>query len=117
MPRFAVLQHDWPEPHSDVLWEDGPVLKAWRVFGEFRPGTALAAERNFDHRLMYLDYEGPLSGDRGSVTCWDRGTFEWIERDDERRWVVNVHGQQLTGTVEFRKTEAGTWQMIWTESC
>ena len=29
-----------------------------------------------DHRLAYLDYEGPISGDRGSVTRWDRGTYD-----------------------------------------
>ena len=27
---------------------------------------------------MCLDYEGPVSGDRGTVTQGDAGTFEWL---------------------------------------
>lgn len=73
MPRFAILAHDWPAPHFDLLLEAGGVLKAWRLAGE--PTGPVAAAANFDHRLIYLDYEGKLSGDRGTVTRWDAGTF------------------------------------------
>ncbi|MFO0796437.1 MAG: DNA polymerase ligase N-terminal domain-containing protein [Gemmataceae bacterium] len=94
MPRFVVLSHDWPEPHFDLLLEAGPVLRAWRLRGE--PGAAaVPAEPNADHRLMYLDYEGPVSGGRGTVTRWDAGTFDWV--GDGPRVVVHLHGGRLTG--------------------
>jgi hypothetical protein len=37
-----------------------------------------------DHRLTYLDYEGEVSGKRGSVTAWDTGTYEAMEWTDTR---------------------------------
>jgi hypothetical protein len=106
MPRYAILEHDWPTPHWDFLLEAGEVLRAWRLFAEPRTGTPLAAEANFDHRLLYLDYEGPLSGNRGSVTRWDHGTFEWRE-DSPCRVAVELDGSRLKGRVElsFRPRE------------
>lgn len=100
MPRYVILEHDWPVPHWDVLLEAGAVLRAWRVAVEPRCGAALPAERNFDHRLMYLEYEGPISGNRGSVTRWDVGTFDWVE-DGGDRVVVEVCGDRLQGRLEL----------------
>ncbi len=94
MPRFVILAHDWPEPHFDLLLEAGPVLRAWRLGGV--PGAVpIPAEPNADHRLLYLDYEGPVSGERGTVTRWDAGTFEWLE--DGPRVVVGLRGAKLAG--------------------
>ena len=74
MPRFVILAHDWPTPHFDLLLEAGAVLKAWRLLAE--PVGPVPAEPNFDHRLLYLEYEGPVAGNRGTVRRWDGGTFE-----------------------------------------
>ncbi|QEL14905.1 DNA polymerase ligase N-terminal domain-containing protein [Limnoglobus roseus] len=102
MPRFAILEHDWPTRHWDLLLEDGDVLKAWRLLAEPVPGSSVAAEPNFDHRRLYLDYEGPLSGDRGSVMRWDWGEFEWREPTE-----VTVHGQKLVGTIRLHHGATG----------
>lgn len=101
MPRFVVLEHDWPTPHWDFLLEAGDVLRAWRLLAEPAAGTDTPAEPNFPHRQLYLDYEGPLSGDRGSVRRWDAGTFEWVE-DEAQRVEVELRGARLTG-------RAGVW--------
>src|SRR5207248_11451375 len=60
MPRFAILEHDHPHRHWDLLLEAGPVLRSWRLSAP--PGAAddLAAEPTPDHRPLYLDYEGPV---------------------------------------------------------
>jgi hypothetical protein len=100
MPRYVILAHDWPAPHWDFLLEAGGVLRAWRLSAEPVAGRAIPAEANFDHRLLYLDYEGPLSGGRGSVTRWDAGVFEWIE-DGPERVVVELSGGKLSGRVEL----------------
>ncbi len=81
MPRFAVLAHDWPAPHFDLLLENEAALLTWRLsnwpvpISADEPGPALTAERIGDHRLVYLDYEGPVSGNRGHVRRVDTGTF------------------------------------------
>src|SRR5258708_24278208 len=101
MPRYVILEHDWPARHWDFLLEAGAALRAWRLLAEPVSGKAIPAEPNFDHRLLYLDYEGPLSGDRGCVIRWDAGTFEWIE-DGPDRVMVELAGGKLPGRFEFR---------------
>jgi hypothetical protein len=107
VPRFVVLEHDWPTPHWDFLLENGDVLRAWRLLAEPAAGADVPAEPNFTHRLLYLDYEGPLSGDRGSVRRWDAGTFAWVE-DGAERVVVELHGGRLIGRAEVRGGD-GRW--------
>ncbi len=75
MPRYVILRHDWPAPHLDLLVEAGEVLKAWRLPPEPPPGEWVPAAPNADHRRLYLEYEGPVAGDRGSVVRWLAG--EW----------------------------------------
>jgi len=96
MPRFVILEHDWPALHWDFLLETGPVLRAWRLLAEPCPGREVPAKPNADHRLLYLDYEGPVSGERGSVRRWDAGTFEWVTNGPERIEVA-LHGGKLAG--------------------
>jgi len=96
MPRFVILEHDWPTLHWDFLLEAGPVLRAWRLLAEPAPGTPSPAEPNADHRLLYLDYEGPVSGNRGTVKRWDAGTFDWIADTRERVEIV-LRGARLKG--------------------
>src|SRR5262245_36621194 len=100
MPRFAILEHDWPSLHWDFLLESGGVLRAWRVLAEPASGTLALVEPIGDHRLLYLDYEGPVSGNRGTVKRWDAGTFEWIANAAERVEVA-LHGTRLTGRAEI----------------
>jgi hypothetical protein len=45
---------------------------------------------------MYLDYEGPVSGDRGSVVRQDHGTFIWL-RDTPEEVAVHLDGVRLQG--------------------
>jgi hypothetical protein len=44
--------------------------------------SPLAAKRLADHRIEYLDYEGPIRGDRGAVSRVDRGEYEVREETD-----------------------------------
>jgi hypothetical protein len=108
MPRFVILEHDWPALHWDFLLETGPVLRAWRLHAE--PGSAhkVPAERSFDHRVHYLDYEGPLSGDRGSVRRWDAGTFDWIV-DEPARMEIVLQGEKVVGQCVIACDDHNQW--------
>ena len=77
MPRFVILTHDHPHLHWDFMLEADGVLKTWRLQDEPLPGRKFEtpAEPLPDHRIAYLDYEGPVSNNRGIVTrcmntCW-----------------------------------------------
>ena len=112
MPRFVVLDHDWPHPHRDLLLERDGVLKAWRLPPAFNVTSPIPAEPNFDHRLAYLDYEGAVSGDRGQVRRWDAGELVWeTSLDDEI--VVRLEGTHLRG--RFRLVKVGTDWVFRTE--
>jgi hypothetical protein len=104
MPRFVILAHDWPTPHFDLLFEVGDVLKAWRLPSE--PGRQpVTAEPNFDHRLFYLDHEGPVSGGRGTVTRWDAGTY--VGDIGPGEWSVELAGTRLRGMARLRWSGKG----------
>lgn len=108
MPRFVVLEHDWPTLHWDFLLEMGPILRAWRLLAEPSTAKEIPAEPNADHRLLYLEFEGPLSGHRGRVRRWDAGTFEWIA-DEPARIAVDLHGEKLVGRFMIRQDDNGRW--------
>jgi hypothetical protein len=105
--RFVVLTHDHPVLHWDLMLERGDVLRTWRLAEEPLPGVAIAAEALADHRRKYLDYEGPVTGDRGTVVRWDAGTFcEWLETADVVTAVVD--GARIKGTITIRKSAEDT---------
>lgn len=109
MPRFVVLAHDWPFPHWDFLVEAGGALRAWRLLAEPAAGADVPAEPNFDHRLLYLDYEGPLSGDRGTVTRWDAGSCEWLA-DESDGAGFELRGLKLAGRAAITR-DGDSW--VW----
>ena len=106
MPRFAVVEHDHPTPHWDLFLEDGPALRSWRLLSRPAAGPVIVAEPTPAHRLVYLDYEGPVSGGRGTVTRFDAGPFEWVV-DQPDGVVVRLAGRVLVGQAELRGGDAG----------
>jgi hypothetical protein len=113
MSRYVILEHDWPQRHWDFMLEMGTMLQTWKLADAPKPGVRIPAEKSFDHRLIYLDYEGPISGGRGSVTRWDAGRFFPVA-EHERQLVVRLEGEQLRGTVELtnRLEEGWTWWLL-----
>src|SRR5437899_1298127 len=101
MPRFVLLEHDHPSRHWDLMLEVGDVLWTWRLDAIPRAATPCAALRIADHRRIYLDYEGPVGGGRGTVTRVAGGDFAWVE-ESPGRVVVEMRGANLSGrlTVE-----------------
>ena len=73
--RFAILTHDHPFFHWDLLLEAGEVAWTWRLLDDPSGEQAPRAVRIGNHRLLYLDYAGPVSGGRGEVARWDAGTY------------------------------------------
>ena len=112
MPRYVILEHDDPVLHWDFLLESGAVLLAWRLSAPPGP-DAVDAQPSFNHRPLYLDYEGPIGGDRGRVTRWDGGTFEWEAREPDRL-VVRLAGVRLSGVFRLERAEGDAWRGAFT---
>jgi hypothetical protein len=109
MPRFVILEHDHPELHWDFMLEVGGVLRTWRLAAP--PGSSCAAIPLPDHRLAYLDYEGPVSGGRGTVRRWERGYYSWLQ-DTAEVVVVRLKGEQLRGVVRLARQLGGEWTAV-----
>lgn len=110
MPRFSILVHNHPFLHWDFLLEAGGTCRTWRLLNPPDFPGEIIAEPLADHRLLYLDYEGPVSGDRGEVFRWDAGTFEW-RLDNTDAVEIDVVGTQIQGRVSLRRRADQTW--IW----
>jgi hypothetical protein len=113
MSRFAILTHDHPFLHWDLLLENDGWCRTWRMLTD--PAVEkdeILAEQIADHRLMYLDYEGPVSGNRGNVTRWDYGEIEWrVNATDECE--VVVRGTRWRGTISLKQIDEAKWVGRW----
>jgi hypothetical protein len=103
MPRYVVLRHETPAgyprgPHFDLMLEHGELLRTWALEKLPAAGETVAAERLPDHRPIYLDYEGEVAGDRGSVRRVDAGEYEMIA-DSAAATVGRLRGGNLQGTL------------------
>jgi hypothetical protein len=111
MPRFAILSHDHPFPHWDLLLEENDVCRTWRLLSSIDSAKVIAAEQMFDHRLMYLDYAGPISGGRGHVTQWDRGTYERLDEQDDS-CMVRLTGDRWQGLIRLTSVDGVNWSCV-----
>jgi hypothetical protein len=113
--RFVILRHEGtpqykPGVHWDLMFEFGSALKTWALGKLPAPQHVVTAEQLPDHRLAYLEYEGPVSRDRGTVGRFDFGQYQLIEHSDER-WVVALTGERLRGRlVLVRVGGSPRWQ-------
>jgi len=109
MPRFVLLRHEMPPDHSrpshwDLMLESGDCLRCWALYRAVDSPGPQIAEALADHRLIYLDYEGSVSGGRGTVTRDDHGEFEIIaEHNDEIK--SRLVGQRLRGMLLLKRQD------------
>ena len=103
MPRFVLLEHNWNGVHWDFMLEAGDALRTWAIDTPIVAGRDLPARALGNHRKLYLDYEGEIAGNRGTVRRVDAGTFRvlvWLPEHVR----VEVTGAQLVGEVELRSS-------------
>jgi len=120
MPRFVILTHDHPFPHWDFMLEQKDSLWTWRLLGPPDSAGPIPAEPLPNHRLAYLDYEGSVSGNRGTVSRWDTGTYDLVEERSAAHpggIVVRLRGERLRGTAvalpkSDRTSEPATFQFV-----
>ena len=74
------------------------------------------AERLPNHRRIYLDYQGPISGNRGHVQQAALGTFEvviWSEQQvDVRLWLAESAEHKDSFLVSLTH-QPSAWQLSW----
>jgi DNA polymerase Ligase (LigD) len=110
MPRFVILEHDHPDLHWDLMLEAGDILQTWRLAQAPDGSQPIDATALGDHRVVYLDYEGPVSGNRGTVKRWDAGSFtDDADSTAERRRLL-MHGKRVHGSVVLERWKGEMWR-------
>jgi hypothetical protein len=110
MPRFVLLLHEtpsgYPRPtHYDLMLEHGAVLWTWALEELPTANLRIAAERLADHRPHYLDYEGPVSGNRGSVRRIDEGAYDLFSESDNNTQ-IRLHGSSIRGRLSITRDDS-----------
>ena len=114
MLRFVVLTHDHPVLHWDFMLQNEAVLRTWRLARPPTETLPIAADAIADHRLAYLDYEGPVSGNRGSVVAFDRGEYSLVT-EDGNVIEVELQGVRLRGRARLKRlSELDRWEFQFT---
>ena len=115
MSRFAILRHEGPQGlHWDLLLETGGTLRTWALPELPAEGVEIVCRALPDHRPAYLDYEGEISGQRGSVQRWDHGSYRF-DRDDADALTIELSGTKLAGKMLFERMheDPGQWRLRW----
>jgi len=99
MPRFVVLFHEMPDgstrpSHWDLMLEDGATLRTWALESQPSSKAAVWANPLAPHRREYLTFEGPISGDRGTVTRWDAGEYQIVD-ETETEMMIEFDGARM----------------------
>ena len=98
-PRFVIHQHSARRLHWDLRLEHDGALVSWAVPKGIpeEPGENRFAAATEDHPIEYLDFHGEIPKGNygaGTMTIWDRGTFE-VLKWEPRKIEVRLHGERL----------------------
>lgn len=114
MARTVLLRHELRDGSSHFDWMIEPPegdhgasgLITFRITDRIDRGDVVEflAQRIGDHRAAYLDYEGPVSGDRGQVRRVAAGSLAWLEADPQR---IALRGHLGAAQGVFHGSEGG----------
>ncbi|MCK6439462.1 MAG: hypothetical protein L6Q71_04600 [Planctomycetes bacterium] len=96
---YVIQCHTWQGmDHFDFMFE-WPGSDMLRTFQLPEPPervcveTGIACREIAPHRRDYLEYEGEVSRDRGSVAIWDKGLLR-LARDTGKQLEIELHSNQ-----------------------
>ncbi len=116
MSRFVLLRHTCPTEyqkpsHWDFMLEQEGQLQTWELrvlpllwaqaLGAPGAVEAVPAIRLPDHRLEFLEYEGPLTGGRGTVHRCDWGDYQLL-RQEESIVEFFLSGKTILGNAKLQ---------------
>jgi hypothetical protein len=110
--RYVILRHEGiAEPHFDLMFETlpGSALATWRSLSWPIEGPT-PLHRLKDHRGIYLDFEGELSGHRGRVRRVAAGECE-VEIGENAVWAIRLlTGSSPGDTLTLEWKTGGSWE-------
>lgn len=108
--RFVILAHDHPFLHWDLMLEQEGSLKTFRLLRHPDPHVWIPSEALPDHRLHYLTYEGPVSGDRGVVRRLFEGHYDRLTDDSDLELALQFTGTAPAPKALLRVGSSSEWE-------
>ena len=110
--RFSIAKHEMPanssrHSHFDLFLESEGTLMTWELTSLLTTQNNQVVRRLANHRLVYLDFQGPLSDDRGTVKLVDTGSLEWVTLESERL-ISRINGQTTDGILTLTSEDSST---------
>lgn len=112
---FVVQEHHARRLHWDFRLERDGVLVSWALPKGVPDDPAVnhLAVHTEDHPLEYAGFQGEIPRGEyggGSVTLWDRGTYDVLKWDD-REVKVDLHGARVSGGYVLFATGGRNWMI------
>lgn len=125
--RFAVSLHQMPShqarpTHFDLFLEKEDFLMSWILAAPLSDQMNTFVIPNRDHRKDYLDYDGPISQDRGMIRRVQQGRLLWMQSDNDLvEALLRLDNRTFKLTIvrigeESSDQQAGQWQLRLQES-
>jgi bifunctional non-homologous end joining protein LigD len=115
--RFVVQEHHATRLHWDLRFERDGVLVSFAVPNALpvEPGVNRLAVRTEDHPIEYLDFHGEIPKGEygaGTMTIWDRGTYDVLKWEDKKIEVA-LHGERGLAEGRYALFPIGTDPKDW----
>jgi bifunctional non-homologous end joining protein LigD len=112
---FVVQEHHARRLHWDFRLERDGVLVSWALPKGVPDDPAVNhfAAHTEDHPMEYAGFAGRIPAGEygaGTVTIWDRGTYDTVKWTDHEAKVV-LHGRRLTGGYTLFQTRGKDWMI------
>jgi bifunctional non-homologous end joining protein LigD len=112
---FVIQEHHARSLHWDLRLERDGVLVSWAVPRGLPPDPATnhLAVHTEDHPMEYAEFSGEIPQGEyggGTMTIWDRGTYE-TEKWSDREVKVVLHGDRTQGRFVLFQTDGKNWMV------
>ena len=119
MPRFVILEHICHDrSHWDLMLQSGSILATWQVPlpPTNWPDTDVICTLLPPHRPAYLDYQGPVSNDRGQVRRCAAGDYQLLNKQ-KKTWLVQLTGGTISGRLQLKQISHDQWKLLFQGEC
>ena len=109
--RYVILHHTGiQEPHFDLMFETlpGSMLTAWRS-PQWPIEAPAPVTRLRDHRRLYLEYEGDVSG-QGAVSRVAEGGCQ-VEIGENSVWNIRLLSGATPQILVFHQIDSERWEV------
>lgn len=107
---YVIQKHAATHLHYDLRLEMDGVLRSWAIPKE--PPMSLNVKRLAvqveDHPIEYANFQGVIPEGEygaGTVEIWDKGTYNLIDRK-ENKLIVEINGNRLNGAYVLLRFKA-----------